>query len=211
MKNIVIITIEEYIFKANYDAAIEYMIKTTKDLLKNEELLEELEKLKSFKAHVVHQKMNNSISLENFNIEVSKIVTRLVKFKIEIQKHVEERDNKEGLHAPEIELLIYTNAYATLISDMEMLAKTYHSEIKNEAVQFTQNVPAHIFDLEYEVHSIEITELEAEFATALVLQSTSNKNETIFRDNTVEVIHTFLKENGRWIFYSSVIQELIYK
>ena len=211
MRSIVVTTIEDYIIKAQYEKAFEYMKEAAKELLKTTDLYNDLLELQSRYNKLKQQKMKNTMDSNAYLVESAKINETLIEYKSRIEKLMEEKDSEGELVSPELELLIYTNAFAYTIKDIDMVSKTLHSEIKGEILAVSQQVFANRLELLYAIKSIEITELAEDFATANVVQTTSKKDpNTLFRNNELKMNHTFTKEDGRWKIFSSLMQEIKY-
>lgn len=210
-KSITIESIEKFIFEGDLVSALDYMILATKDLVNNKDIYNDLIQLKSqYTTNVEHQN-KGLIKYEDFNIAHAKLLARIIELKDDLEKELSEASLSPKLYDVELELLIYTNAYSYTIRDLEMVAKTLHSQIKAEVIKNTSEAFKNsTLDLVYEVKAIEIVEVGNEFATAHVVQVTKDKNSSFFRNNQTKVSHTFLKEDGRWKFYTSMIQEIKY-
>lgn len=211
MRSIIVTTIEDYIIKAQFKKAFEYMKETAKELLKSQVLYNDLLKLQSRFTKLKDQSLKNTIDNNTYMVELSKINESLIDYKNQIEKIISDKDSNDDLSNPELELLIYANAYAFTIKDIEMVSKTIHSEIRDEMIAACNQIFSSNLDLTYEIKSIEIIEMTEEFATASVIQTTSKKDPTkLFRDNEIKINHTFAKENKRWKIFSSLTQEIKY-
>lgn len=211
MRSIVITTIEDYIIKAQYKKAFEYMKETAKELLKSQALYDDLLTLQTRYSKLKDQGMKNTIQGDSYLIELSKINESLIEYKNQIENSINEKDSKEGLKNPEIDLLVYTNSYGFSVKDIDIVSKTVHSEIREDVLAVCNQMFSSNLDLIYEIKSIEIIELADEFATASIIQATTKKNpNTLFRNNEIKINHSFAKEEGRWKIFSSLIQEIKY-
>ena len=211
MKSITIESIEKFIFEGRVDAALDYMIIATKDLIKNDDLLQDLTLLKSRYSSIKDENKKGTIKFEDYNVAFSKIIESVIEAKKVLENEMSTNTVNEKLQDVELELLIYTNAYANTIKDIMMVEKTIHSKIKEEIIKgHLQTFENTNLNLEYIIESIEIIEIGEEFATAHVVQITKDKTPSFFRNNKSKSSHTFLKENGRWKFFNSIIQEIKY-
>lgn len=211
MRSITIESIEKFIFEGKIESAIDYMIIVTNDLISNDELLHSLTLLKSRLSTISKNHHKGITKLEDYNVERLKITESIIECKKDIENGILDKPLNEKIRDAELELLIYTNTYASTIKDVEMLGKTFHSEIKEETIKNSNQIfDMDHLDLEYVIESIEILEIGEEFATANVVQITKDKTPSFFRNNKLKASHTFLKEDERWKFYYSIIQEIIY-
>lgn len=210
MKSITVESIENFIFEGRIEAALDYMLLAAKDLVDNQQLYHDLMQLKSRYSTNEDKMGKEIIAAADYQLERAKILHEMIECKEEVAGELGKQAS-EALHNVELELLIYTNAYAYTIGDAEMIRKTMHSGMQDEMLaQYLQAIQQNNLDLEYEVESIEIIEIGEEFATANVTQVTKDKNPSFFRNNRTKMSHTFLKENGRWKFYYSIPQEITY-
>ena len=210
-KSITIELIQESLLNADLPSALEYMTLAAGDLINNKDIANKLIALKNRYASNLEQHHAGTIKYEDFSTEHHKLVESIIALKDEIKNELSEIITSSNLHDTELELLIYTNAYAYTIKDIDTVVKTLHSRVIEQTIEATtQALNNNTLDLIYEVKSIEIIELGEEFATANVVQITRDRNPSFFRNNEVKMSHTFLKEDGRWKFYTSILQEIKY-
>ena len=210
-KSITIELIQESLLNADIPAALEYMMLATRDLINNEEIANKLISLKNRFASNLEQHHAGTLKYEDFSTEHHKIVESIIALKDKMKQELSEAMTSSKLQDTELELLIYANAYAYTIKDIELVAKTLHSRIKEQTIETTsQAFENNTLALIYEVKSIEIVELGEAFATANVVQITRDRNPSFFRNNEVKMSHTFLKEEEKWKFYTSITQEIKY-
>lgn len=210
MKNDAIQSIEHFLQKANYSTAINYMKKAIDNLLDNEAFSKEIRAVEGRLANIKKQYLDGLINQDVYIVEFNKINITLIALKDQLEAAFKLKEVNSQLSDVELELLVYANAYAASVEDLEMLIKTMHSEVANQSVNMAIYL-FEAFDLIYDIKSIKITDLKEQFATATVVQETRSKfPNPNFRNNLLTTSHSFARENGRWKLYSQIPKKVEY-
>ncbi len=208
MKHDAIISIENLIGQARYEMAMDYMMRITQNLLDNKKLYNELIKVKARVSQIQKEKKDGHFTNETYLTEINKVTYSIIDCKDEVEKTLGQIPKQEDLRNIEIELLVHANAYASMIEDIDMFAKTIHPDIHAESLPLVNNLFQQI-DAEYEILSIEITAMDEQFATATVTQITRPLGEAAhFNANVSSFIHSFEKVNGRWKFFAQILKKM---
>ena len=66
------------------------------------------------------------------------------------------------------------------------------------------------YDLKYDLLSFSFIGQDGKYAIARIKQSTTKVSGPAFRNNDLDAIHAFRKENGKWKFWTIAILEVKY-
>jgi len=91
------------------------------------------------------------------------------------------------------------------------MMKTIHTQspVYLATKQQTASVFAN-YDLRYELLSFKFIGIDGRYAVARIKQRTTKEAGPAFRDNEIDMIPVFRKENGQWKYWNQVILEINY-
>lgn len=208
MRHNAIISIENLIGQANHMKAVDYLMRTTANLIDNQEMYNELIKLKARLAQIQNEKTDGYLTDEIYRAEITRVIDSIIEFKDKVEKALSQLPQQEGLKNAEIELLIHTNAYAQTVEDIDIVKKTLHPKLIEEAIPRFISMFEQI-DAKYEIKSIEITSLDEQFATATVTQIAHPLGENAYFLTYVSTfIYTLEKVEGRWKFFEQILKKM---
>ena len=111
--------------------------------------------------------------------------------------------------AANIMTVVAENVRATQAEDMTAVMATIHSESPvREGTKQACAVAFRSYNLEYKILSVRYVGQDGPYAVARVRQSTRKVSGPEFRNNEVDMIQVFRKENGKWKFWNQVILEI---
>ena len=110
-----------------------------------------------------------------------------------------------------IKLVVMENLKATQAEDINWMMKTIHTQSPSYLQTKQQIAPLFDnFDLSYRLLSFSYIGLDAEYAVARVKQTTKKVSGLAFRNNELDMIQVFRKENGKWKFWAQAILGIKY-
>ena len=121
-----------------------------------------------------------------------------------------------GLYAnpntnPDIRQVVVKNLEATQAEDMTAITGMMHTQSPSFEATKSQLPPLFkAYDLKYELLSFEFVAMSGEYAIGRTRQRTTKADGPIFRDNEIDMIQIFRKENGRWKFWAQSILTVTY-
>jgi DNA polymerase IIIc chi subunit len=111
----------------------------------------------------------------------------------------------------EIETLLIENLRSTEAEDINAVLATMHSEAPNYSqTQKIVNFAFETYDLKYELLLFRYIGQDDEYATARFKFSTQKVAGPDFKNNSLDTIHVFRKENDKWKIWSQATLEINY-
>lgn len=109
--------------------------------------------------------------------------------------------------ATDLKVVVVENMEATQAEDMARMMATIHHQSPSYRVTQQQVAPLfQQFDLTYQLLGYEYVGLTGEFAVVKVRQSVRKlAGDQPFRNNEMELLQAFKKENGQWKFWNQAI------
>ena len=113
--------------------------------------------------------------------------------------------------ATDIEAVVIDNFRANESEDLDAALATMHTQ----APTYTSTKQSSIslfetYDLKYDLSSFSFIGQDGKYAIARIKQSTTKVSGPAFRNNDLDAIHAFRKENGKWKFWTIAILEVKY-
>lgn len=111
--------------------------------------------------------------------------------------------------AAELKTVVQANLEATQGEDLDKVMATVHTQspsylgTKQAMPDLFEN-----FDLNYNILSLKVVGTDDEYAYARVKQETKKVAGPAFRDNQVDMLQIFRKEDDKWKFWSQAILEI---
>jgi len=116
----------------------------------------------------------------------------------------------EGI-SKSIRAVVAKNLWATQAEDLEAMMSTIHTQSPAYLQTKTQIQPLFDnFDLSYRLLSFRFIGYDKPYAIARVSQRTTKKSGPAFKNNVVDMIQIFRKENGRWKYWNQSILDVRY-
>ena len=118
-------------------------------------------------------------------------------------------DNKDV--STEIEAVVMENFRANESEDLDAALATMHTQ--SPTYTSTKQTSVSLFetyDLKYDLLSFSYVGQDGKYAIARIKQSTTKVSGPAFRNNDLDAIHVFRKEDGEWKFWTIAILEVKY-
>ena len=112
---------------------------------------------------------------------------------------------------PDIMAALEENLRAADAEDLPAYMATIHedSDLYGSTESLMENL-FELYDLDYEVETVELVSLSGGEAKLRVTQVTRKVSGPAFRDNRVTVLHALRKSGGQWKFYNTVVLKIEY-
>jgi hypothetical protein len=112
---------------------------------------------------------------------------------------------------PDIMAALEENLRAAEAEDLLAYMATIHedSDLYGSTESLMENL-FELYDLDYEVETLELVSLAGGEAKLRVTQVTRKVSGPAFRDNRITVLHALRKSGGQWKFYNTVVLKIEY-
>lgn len=118
-------------------------------------------------------------------------------------------DNKDV--ATEIEAVLMENFKANESEDLDAALATIHTQAPiYTSTKQASNSLFETYDLKYDLLSFSYVGQDGKYAITRIKQTTTKVSGPAFRNNDLDAIHVFRKENGKWKFWTTAILEVKY-
>ncbi|NDJ75074.1 MAG: WD40 repeat domain-containing protein [Chloroflexi bacterium] len=107
--------------------------------------------------------------------------------------------------------LVYENLYAMEAEDIDRYMATL--DPTSPGYESTRQMLAPLFtsyDLAYELLEVEVVEIDGDWATVRVVQTTRKLSGPAFQNNELDILHTAHRYQGEWRLYGSEIEDMRY-
>ena len=113
--------------------------------------------------------------------------------------------------ATEIEALVIENLRATEAEDLNVMLDTIHTESPGYSqTQKAVNFTFETYDLKYKLLLFRYIGQDSEYALARFKFSAEKVAGPDFKNNILDTIHVFRKENGKWKIWSQATLEITF-
>ena len=112
---------------------------------------------------------------------------------------------------PALRAVAVKNIEATQSENMEALLKLWHTQSPSFAPMKKQLPPLfQAYDLKYELLAFEFVGVSGEYAISRTKQKASKVKGPDYRDNVIDMIQIFRKEDGKWKYWAQSILTVEY-